>query len=976
MLMRLVHRILYVTLALLCFSNSGNAQIFQDDFSNSAYTSQNWGLTTDGWVTDGRTYSVPALPNAFNFSALSNFSMNEFRFEVDILNGSDGGILVYGSRNRLFDGVVLVIRPRYGDWYWHTRKDGRFTDEYKQFPLPLASGANFHVTILARGKSLNAYISSVSSPKTILASLPRYESEYNGGTLGVYQYGLNNTMAQKFANVKVFLNPAAYSINDLGTLNGDVKSEANSINNLGQVVGTSYRSDGAYTGFVWSPNKGKMEPIAGLSIGGASYAQSINDSGYIAGWAVNFSPVYDHPLAIFPEGPRDLGVLPGGTWGIALSSNRSKQVVGTSSSSFGQQPFVWSPSTRLQPIPLLRGGSVGQLSWINDNGVAVGWSEQNSDGYAGNRAVIWSSSTGMISLGALPGGYNSYAHMINALGDVVGDAFGADLHWHGFYKSPRSPMREVTRIPGFSSWYAHALNNGGDVVGCAENGAELHPYLWKPDGSFVDLNTTISAIAGSMWYLERATGINDRGQIVGFGQIGGQRHAFLLTPSSPLLDSDGDGIPDDWEINGYDYNGVHVDLHAMGANPYHKDVFVMVDYMANQNHSHKLTPEAKRIVVDAFRDAPVANPDGQNGITLHINYSRSIPEIKDTIGFSTGEVDQKVYDWSELTAVKDTNSDDVKAKLRVFHYCLMGHFMGGLGKRGGISNSIPSHEFIISLGAGVNSVGSTWQQAGVFMHELGHNLGLHHGGNDDINHKPNYLSVMNYSFLYNGLIFRPREGFFDYSRTQAPSLDETNLDERVGLNGGPPLEQYGTRWFLLTKQPNSPKEETDFVNQPINWNGNKVFPLRDIIENHVSTDINGDGQLTTLNSFNDWLNIDLRGGVLATGALPAFRWVVSDEADVQVLSKIPPIAPSGLVLRTSGRAIRLSWIATGPSEERTYRAYRSADGINFARVGSPSTALFADTRLNVGVKYHYYVTAVSNQGIESEPSEVQSYLVR
>ncbi len=30
------------------------------------------------------------------------------------------------------------------------------------------------------------------------------------------------------------------------------------------------------------------------------------------------------------------------------------------------------------------------------------------------------------------------------------------------------------------------------------------------------------------------------------------------------------------------------------------------------------------------------------------------------------------------------------------------------------------------------------------MHELGHNLGLRHGGMDDLNCKPNYLSVMNY----------------------------------------------------------------------------------------------------------------------------------------------------------------------------------------------------------------------------------------
>src|SRR6185369_4859250 len=37
-------------------------------------------------------------------------------------------------------------------------------------------------------------------------------------------------------------------------------------------------------------------------------------------------------------------------------------------------------------------------------------------------------------------------------------------------------------------------------------------------------------------------------------------------------------------------------------------------------------------------------------------------------------------------------------------------------------------------------------EAGIVMHELGHNLGLRHGGFEDTNYKPNYLSVMNYAF--------------------------------------------------------------------------------------------------------------------------------------------------------------------------------------------------------------------------------------
>ena len=46
----------------------------------------------------------------------------------------------------------------------------------------------------------------------------------------------------------------------------------------------------------------------------------------------------------------------------------------------------------------------------------------------------------------------------------------------------------------------------------------------------------------------------------------------------------------------------------------------------------------------------------------------------------------------------------------------------------------------------MHRAGSTREQSGTFMHELGHVLGLGHGGDSGINLKPNYLSVMSYAF--------------------------------------------------------------------------------------------------------------------------------------------------------------------------------------------------------------------------------------
>ena len=47
-------------------------------------------------------------------------------------------------------------------------------------------------------------------------------------------------------------------------------------------------------------------------------------------------------------------------------------------------------------------------------------------------------------------------------------------------------------------------------------------------------------------------------------------------------DIDGDGIPNTWEMKGYDADGdgkVDVDYPGMGANPLKKDIFVEMDYM-------------------------------------------------------------------------------------------------------------------------------------------------------------------------------------------------------------------------------------------------------------------------------------------------------------------------------------------------------------------------------------------------------------
>src|SRR5262249_32220407 len=86
-----------------------------------------------------------------------------------------------------------------------------------------------------------------------------------------------------------------------------------------------------------------------------------------------------------------------------------------------------------------------------------------------------------------------------------------------------------------------------------------------------------------------------------------------------------------------------------------------------------------------------------------------------------------------------------------------------------------------------NQVGKVLQQAGVFMHELGHELGLFHGGTyykdpttskvlsvptTELNCKSNVQTVMNYLFTSRGLPVPGGIYTVDYSRQKLLSLNE------------------------------------------------------------------------------------------------------------------------------------------------------------------------------------------------------------
>jgi len=196
-------------------------------------------------------------------------------------------------------------------------------------------------------------------------------------------------------------------------------------------------------------------------------------------------------------------------------------------------------------------------------------------------------------------------------------------------------------------------------------------------------------------------------------------------PQDP--DTDGDGIPDGLEV--------HATERYPGADPLHHDIYVEVDATG----TNQISTSAIVRIQSTFADAPVANPDGEQGITLHVLlddrgltanetvYSRDRPGTRDDI-----------YDFRDAT---------FDARESGYYYVLLADDAAYAGD--------PSY-----VGAGrpgvvvMETFDRPMLTASLFVHELGHafGLGAETNGIDEKRYSTvEYDSVMNYNGLYEQL---------------------------------------------------------------------------------------------------------------------------------------------------------------------------------------------------------------------------------
>ena len=641
---------------------------------------------------------------------------------------------------------------------------------------------------------------------------------------------------------------------DLGTLGID--TFAFGINASGQVVGTARVPPFTAHPFLWQ--NGTITDLDPRGSEGQG-ARGINDLGQVVG-EMRAPPSFRLHAVMWQNGTViDLG----SQFGAPSDINNSSQIVGSIGAVLWQNGTVTDLNTRL---PTNSGWHLQAATAINDAGQIVGYGSTAN----GTRAFLLDNHA-ITDLSTL-GGNSSEATGINNRGVVVGfskTATGGETHaflWqHG-------TLTDLGTLGGDTS-QARGINELGQVVGestvISRNPSE-RGFLWQ-NGAMIDLNTLIDPLIppNTGWVLARAYALNNAGQIVGDGGHNGRGRAFLLdlnecvdTDHNGNPDNDGDGLCDNWETEGIDFNhdGV-IDLELYDVNKdgvidasekadlNHKDVYVEIDWMA----LHRPLVNALQRVIKSFADAPVSNPDGKTGIRLHllIDEEAVAHQTVSTFG-APGSVATSDFDNTKSThfgtASERTDLNALKllaAKRLVFRYALFIHDLpGGMGISG--LGEQPGNDFVVSLGryaaVGGHGRGNSDQQAGTFMHELGHTLGLDHGGEDNVNCKPNYLSVMSWSRQFDGSPVIGRQ--LDYSRQALPTLDKNHLNEPAGIQGPAGFKTSYVPPPIPLRQRVVPTD------QPIDWNLDG-----DVVDTGVTVDITGPCDPTNtpvLQGSEDW----------------------------------------------------------------------------------------------------------------------------
>jgi probable HAF family extracellular repeat protein len=229
---------------------------------------------------------------------------------------------------------------------------------------------------------------------------------------------------------------------------------------------------------------------------------------------------------------------------------------------FVDHAFQWRKGT-LTDLGALTSDSSSATSWISPNGLIAGISENGQPdplfaGVPQRHAVLWQE--GKISdLGALEGGYESYASAVNSGGQVVGAALNTipegnsmqpGTFWFSTLPGPnqfqvraflwdkQNGMQDLGTLPGGTNAQAVFVNELGQVAGFSYTSSASSAFCLQKygfaltTGSFIwDKYNGMKDLGSLGGVCSLAFGLNNLGQVTGVSSLAddpnAKYHAFL-----------------------------------------------------------------------------------------------------------------------------------------------------------------------------------------------------------------------------------------------------------------------------------------------------------------------------------------------------------------------------------------------------------------------------------------------------------------
>lgn len=344
-----------------------------------------------------------------------------------------------------------------------------------------------------------------------------------------------------------------YQVVDLGSIapTGNA-TQANAINDRGQIVGRSQTTEVSGTGFrnqgfIWE--NGVFKPLTSTGVkngggenngeevtqrGGGGFTAAINDLGAIAGTSDEFA-----------GRPTDRGLLwqkdAGGEYELQITDLPGVETYFFDINNKNQMPgrHIYQPSSGtiparsralsvdqgfINPLPDL-GGDTGTANGINNKGAIVG--QIDGDGLNDktvNTAALWEKGADgkyqLTNLGTF-GAEQAIARDINDAGQVIGwtaggtgaTATSSPFLWQNGQKINLGSF-------GGATGQAAGINQFGQVVGYSQDAVRQdRAFVWN-NGAIKDLNSLVltnPTFGGSKVTLTRASGINNYGDISAYG---------------------------------------------------------------------------------------------------------------------------------------------------------------------------------------------------------------------------------------------------------------------------------------------------------------------------------------------------------------------------------------------------------------------------------------------------------------------------